>query len=311
MNQDCNERYRKLPFELQRSLKNVYSRQARRGEPSPKDLLEIYDSLSWWNLFNSHWFDTLKCYTPSGNETISLDTFLKDSEGVRVVTGTMGNKNVVVKSINSKKHSIRSEMSYYLHLKEVGCPTPWFSTDFYFWGEPVLVIELLSPLDAYDDEIQLGLQIIDQLKFVHQFGCHSDIKPQNIMKKVTRDKKTGKRMKQYFLIDFGGVADEEMEEGYRRWIWTRKWTSQEPHSADRIITCTNDFVELAYVMRAIQIWRSKPVRKTPKDGSKDGDFRKIKDYSGRLLSFMKAVCDHEITDHKTLQSILRGKKHVK
>uniref|UniRef100_A0A6C0BMX2 Protein kinase domain-containing protein n=1 Tax=viral metagenome TaxID=1070528 RepID=A0A6C0BMX2_9ZZZZ len=296
------DRYDRIPTELRKAILEVNAIKGRKYDTSSQQLMKIYESMSYWDLLQEEWFGRINCYTHSSGEVIILRKFIKNSKGVRVILGMLNGREVVVKSINSTRHTIRDETSVYQSLKEDGCQVPWFRGDFYFWGQPVLVLEKLEPLDEYDDEFKLGREIIRQLEYVHEFGCHSDIKPQNIMKRVT--KKGQKRICQYFLIDYGGVASERLDHGYKRWIWTHKWTSQKPHAqgAERVITCTNDFVELAYVMRAIQIWRSRHRSNRPKD--KDGDFRT--GYKGRLLKFMEAVCDDNESDHAYLRSLLRG-----
>ncbi len=310
------ERYRKLPPTLQKCLQIVYNSQGRKGSGSPSELIELLESMSYWGLLTERWFQYLPCYDIQGKRKIHLHSFIKEGESVKVMEGTMDGIPVVVKSLISRKHCIRDEMSVYVRLKKAGCPVPWFSTSFYFWGQPVLVLEKLEPLSPYDDEIQLGVQIIEQLEYVHDFGCHSDIKPQNIMKRVPehygrigRNKKYKSQDIEYFLIDYGGVAEEPLKKGYKRWIWTRKWTSQEPHQPNQVVTMTNDFVELAYVMRAIQNWRSvAPKKKTTNIKHVDGDFKT--GYEGRLKRYMEAVADHEIVDHTDLCDILLGNLYL-
>jgi len=299
---DYQSIFQDFPMPLREHLQIVYERQGRKGQGTPQQLVEIYQSLSYWDMLTESWFPKIHCYSSNGKKTIRLLNFVKDSDSVRVVEGILEGKPVVVKSILSKKHAIQDEMANYSRLKKAGCPVPWFSTKFYFWGQPVLVLEKLEPLGPYDNEYSLGIQILRQLRYVHRFGCHSDIKPQNIMKRV-HDRRSN-RNTEYFLIDYGGVADEPLKKGYRRWIWTRKWTCQEPHASGQVITSMHDFIELGYVMKAIQNWREQP----PKKGNKriDGNFRT--GYTGRLRKYMNRVVDDHITDHRALMDILSGSK---
>lgn len=293
--------YQDFPIPLREQLQHIYERQGKRGQGNEQQLVEIYQSLSYWDLLDESWFPRIQCYSANGKKIIRLVRFIKNSESVKVVEGILEGRPVVVKSILSKKHAIQDEMANYSRLKKLGCPIPWFSSKFSFWGQPVLVLEKLEPLEPWDNEYTLGIQILRQLRYVHRFGCHSDIKPQNIMKRV--DGKRSKRNTEYFLIDYGGVADEPLKKGYRRWIWTRKWTSQEPHVSGQVITEMHDFIELGYVMKAIQNWREQP----PKDKQKnrkyiDGNFRS--GYMGRLRKYMNKVTDEHIVDHRALIDIL-------
>ena len=80
---------------------------------------------------------------------------------------------------------VEEEVENYQRLSQSGGATPEFDTTFDVLGLPVLVIEKLTPLDADDDEYEIVSQILTtQLPFLHKHGVHSDIKPDNIMKRV-------------------------------------------------------------------------------------------------------------------------------
>lgn len=296
----CLDRYRSLPSTLQRSLQLVYERQGKLGQGSPERLLEILDSLTPWQMLTDKWIDKLPCYSHNG-QTIRLLSFLKDSKSVKVLSGVIEGpspRSVVVKYISSRKHTIEDEIDHYQKLDKMGCSLPWYSADFFYWNTRVLVLEKLEPLGPYEDEYQVGRQILRQLRYLHRYGCHSDIKPPNIMK---RKRKGGKGRYDYFLIDYGGVATVPLKEGYKRWIWTEKWSSQEPHVKNQVITPTQDFIELAYVMRVIQNWREQPPSK--KGRYSDGSFKDLK-YRGRLKKYITLV-NRGCLDHKELIMVLR------
>jgi serine/threonine protein kinase len=182
---------------------------------------------------------------------------------------------VVVKWYQSSKRDTTYELNFYQKLRGMGCDVPWFSSHYNFWGHKVMVLEKLSPLTQYDDEFKMGVHIIQQLRLLHRMGVHCDIKPQNVMKR-----QINKRTAQYLLIDFGGVATERLSYGYRRWLWSPKWTSQTPHEADQVVTEKNDFLELAYTMRAMQNWRDS-------HNQSDGDVKR--GFTGRLARYLKRV----------------------
>ena len=134
-------------------------------------------------------------------------------------------------------------------------------------------MEKLQKLNSSDDPYMVGAHVIRQLQFLHTFGVHCDIKPGNIMKKGSL----------YYLIDYGGVAKEKMGGGYRRWIWTPKWTSQRSHQKQQVCTAYNDFVELGFTMRHIQIWKKE-------EETCDVNKREIRTaFGGRLADYMRQV----------------------
>lgn len=278
------DRYRALPTSTRRVLKIMNSGKS----DSVSSLMKLYDSSTAWDVLTNTLVGSLKCIDRKGRE-VHLKSLVKISANVKIAEGIYDRRKVVIKVINSSRSSILDEIAVYEKLKRSKCPTPWFSKKFQLWGETVLVLELLTPLTKYDDEMLVGSHVLEQLKYLHRWGCHSDLKPGNIMRRIGK--------KEYFMIDFGGVSDEELGEGYRRWTWTRKWTCQEPHEKMQVILPYHDFIELGYVMRAMQNWRENRIQE-------DGNF-KI-GYQGRLKSYMISV-DDEVEDHDKLIRILQAK----
>lgn len=281
------DRYKALPASTRRVLKIM----AGSKSTSISSLLKIYDKTTAWDVLTDELIPNLRCTDRKGRE-ITLKSIVKSGNSVKIVEGIYDKRKVVIKVISSPKHSILDEISVYDRLRKMKCPTPWFSKKFSLWGETVLVLELLQSLSRYDDEVLVGCHVLDQLRYLHRVGCHSDLKPGNIMKRVGK--------KEYFMIDFGGVAEDKLGNGYRRWIWTRKWTCQVPHESQQVILPYHDFLELGYVLRAMQNWRESKRRGSDEDGNfKIG-------YQGRLRSYMSAV-DDSIIDHNVLIRILKGK----
>lgn len=298
------DRYQRFPKVFRDCLQLVYERQGKMGEGSPRRLIEVLDSMTPWQMLTEKWLDHLRCYSEDGR-SIRLTGFLKDSKSAKVLTGVLEGSSkdpchVVVKYVMSKRHTVEDEIGTYRRLDKLGCPLPWYSTQFYYWGAPVLVMEKLEPLGPYDDEYQVGRQILRQLAFVHKFGCHSDIKPHNIMKKRVECKGEKSKRYRYYLIDYGGIATKPLKEGYKRWIWTEKWASQQSHVKNQVIVPTNDFLELGYVMRAIQNWREQPPNKKGKYN--DGNFKE--GYRGHLKKYVHLVHKDGVK-HKELRDALR------
>lgn len=198
-------------------------------------------------------------------------------------------ENLVVKWYTSGERKTFYEIEVYLKLKEKGCPLPYFSCNYEFWGEPVLVMEKLLPLKRKEEDIFLmGIHVLEQLEYLHSFAIHCDIKPENVMKKMDNNGIY------YFLIDYGGVALEPLKYGYKRWIWSKYWTSQEPHVKKQVVTARHDFKELCYTMNYLS-------------GNQVSNYRK--DFTGRLKDFMSRVKRVDKTnvrskDYKELIKIL-------
>lgn len=229
-------------------------------------------------ILNKKWLHRVYCYNDIG-EIITLNKIIQKTDHVRVMFGTLNGRTMVVKWYGSEKRDTTFEMENYRQLRDIGCPVPWFSAKFEILGEPVLVMEKLSNLGSSDNPYRMGMDVLGQLKFLHTFGIHCDIKPGNVMKR-SEGKDGGTK---YYLIDYGGVAKDKMSGGYRRWVWSGKWTSQKAHEKHQVCTPYADFVELGFTMRAIQIWkREEETCDTKKEAVRSA-------FSGRLAEYMKQV----------------------
>jgi len=191
-------------------------------------------------------YGLMYCYSMNNDDRIKFDSILCVKSYAVLLNGVYNGKPVVVKYYLSNDRTIKYEINIYNKLKNLGCPLlPWFSDEFMVLNERVLVLERLDPLDKDEDIYAVGKDVIDQLAYLHTFGIHCDIKPDNIMKKVIDGEM------RYLLIDYGGVAIKREENGYRRWIWTRKYTSQCNSKNNHVTFPKNDFLELLYTLNYI------------------------------------------------------------
>jgi hypothetical protein len=222
-------------------------------------------------------------YFENKDNSLELQDYAKD-----IFSSTHPEKDeLVIKWYQSEKRDVTFESGIYKKLSEMGCPLPYFSTNFMYWNQPVLVIEKLEEIGFDDDEKLVGVHVIFQLFYIHKLGVHCDIKPQNIMKKRT------KKETHYYLIDFGGLATEKFHDGYRRWLWSPKWSSQKPHKKNQIVYPKHDLIELAFTLNYIKTKGS-------------DDFRN--NFKGKLLRFVKYLRNMNNTpeskDYRNLIEIL-------
>lgn len=205
---------------------------------------------------------------------------------------------IVIKCSYTKQ--LLHEMNLYNELRKMGCPVPWFSVNYSYWGHPVLIMEPLQPIDYNDDNVRnIGRNIIEQLRYVHKLGVHCDIKPMNIMKKsVSSSKYISVREKDkyyYYLIDYGGMTTDLKRDGdikrYKRHTHTRMFTSQ---SRDKFSLCSayNDLKELGYTLNYI-IWKMTESRDSVVKEHFKINFRGIiKEY----MLFLRSIKNQPITD---------------
>jgi serine/threonine protein kinase len=187
-------------------------------------------------------YDNLTCISSDKTQQIKLLKILTTHKHTVILIGDLNGKEVIIKYYKSEKKNIKYEINIYNKLSRDGCPLPWFTDDFTFLGARVLVMERLSRLSKSDNIYEIGSAVINQLSYLHKFGLHNDIKPDNIMKKKVNNKY------EYYLIDYGGASVEKFRYGYKRWIWTSRWTSQRGGQANQVSTPQNDFIELAYTL---------------------------------------------------------------
>lgn len=226
-----------------------------------RDYEDVLDNVSVPELMNSKCLSFLYIYHKKKDKRYHLEKPFSKGKHVRLLKTV--EKPYIVKWYRSGDRTAAYEIEVYKRLKSLGCPLPYFSPNYLFWEEPVLVMEELSPLGKNEDVYKLGRQVIIQLSYLHTFGVHCDIKPDNILK----------RGETYFLIDFGGVAQTKLKWGYKRWIWSKHWTSQVAHSKKQVASPKHDFKELAFTMNAL----------------KNPGVNHREEFSGRLGEFIKRV----------------------
>lgn len=289
---DPIDQYRNIPDPLKKQLIKVGNyfddddsikaiadsiyRHAARKHRRNSNLKKIAFRLALLNSINSSvflepkWYPYVTCYDDRGHQ-IRLEKCISRGRHVFVLLGRRDNDlPVVIKWYQSSKRDTLYEINIYKRLRRKGCETPWFSSSYHFWDFPVLVMEKLNPLTKDDNEFQMAIDVLQQLKTLNQFGVHNDIKPGNIMKRLVHGQP------KYLMIDHGGVATKKLAYGYKRWIWSPKWTSQKPHVENQLTTAKNDFLELGYTMKTMQNWRT-------------GDNKIRGGFSGKLAKYMDAV----------------------
>ena len=252
--------------------------------------MSILESISTMEILEPKWYPFVSCYSDHDHHgAIQLLKLIKCGKHACVVEGVLEhrsklgkviNKPVIVKWYQSVKRNITYEAEAYQKLKDMDCPVPWFSTCYRVWNSPVLVMEKLANLSPNDNEAVMGVHVVDQLRYLHTFAVHCDIKPQNIMKRRTE------AGNEYLLIDFGGISRERLGDGFRRWVWSERWSSQPSHTKNQQVTPKADFIELGFTMQAVANWRKAKARV-------DGEYRTV--FKGRVKKYMEYVMN-EIED---------------
>ena len=266
-----------------------------------------------------------KLLIPRGNY-VTLSKVISKGDRVRLVEGLLqvadGAKYpVVLKWYKADNRDTTYEISIYRELRKRNAVIPWISSGFILHTSRVLIMEPLLPLTAEDDEFEMAIEVLGQLKVVHRIGVHNDLKPGNIMKrnpkaKLPSDEITiqpvGKEAK-YLVIDYGGVATQRLSYGYRRWVRSPRWTSEPMGVKDQITTARADFIELGYTMKTMQCWREGLVQKGRIGNTCNYKIDPYRNgFKGKLAAYMKramAVDPKNIMekDYVDLIAILKAK----
>lgn len=207
-------------------------------EYDPEEEIYIYDSaeplsqelIDSGKMIATDWEgNTVTITSQIGNGNVYKGFMCHDEQYVR---------NVVIKWVDTLDHDINVEIRNWERFRDTGAQVPWFNGSFSIYGYPAFIIEELQPLQLGKENIpELTTQILNQLQKLHTFGCHADIKPDNILKK---DKK-------YYLIDFGDIATNKLSYGYLRTAFTPFFTSQVNYYRT-IITPKYDLLEFGFVL---------------------------------------------------------------
>ena len=180
-----------------------------------------------------------------GDQNVYFGVLYRNNEEPLEVVVKWGTLN---ESVNNEIQNWTDFIATYTSKGQVP-DTPYIDDNFKIYGGyKIMVIEKLQPISKEDDVQQLGIQILDQLQHLHEIGCHSDIKPDNILKRVTN---SGTK---FFLIDMGLIArkryvykNKSKSYGYIREGFTPSFTSQIEWYIS-IITPKYDLVELGFVL---------------------------------------------------------------
>lgn len=173
----------------------------------------------------------------------------------------------------SEKDDVEDELKIWDECKKLGIPHPCVDGSFKFCDATVMVMDPLRPIDPdVDDYRKVGAAIVQILEKFHTFGCHSDIKPDNIMASLGPDPT-------YYLIDMGGVTTEKYEYGYKRKIWSPLYASQ-VYEKNQVTTAKYDLLELGYTLG---IYKRRPKNhetcRVSYPEEIDGYFQMVKQYS--------------------------------
>lgn len=255
------EMYRLLPDDFKKEL----------NERSKKDRLIVYNYIRThsYKIFKNYPFtygDKTKYYAEnkngdrlyllkflgvSVNQNVYLSYLIKSDE--RLPTNNflndclsdLSNSRIYVIKWDVDRHSIY-EINIWRKYLEQNLPDPKIKTNFKFLGYNSIVMKLLSKIKIENKNtyVILGCQILDILRKIHRFGCHSDIKPDNIM----CEKINGKTI--YYLIDMGGVSIRKEGNGYHRRAWSTRYTSQNDKQSN-VITYKHDLIELGYTLNIV------------------------------------------------------------
>lgn len=254
------------------------------------ELIKLFSN----NISNRHGTFNMKdliCYNNLGN-WIYLSGIIARGKHVFVLSGSTQNDTpIAIKWYKSGSETVEHETRIYQKLERMGCTIPNYDAGFKFWQDPVLVLEKLSRLNKKDNPREVGISVLKQLFHVHKFGVHNDIKPENIMKRVQDN---GPK---YFLIDYGGVTQKKYKWGFKRRIWSSKWTCQKFRENNQVTSPWHDFVELGYTMKAIENM------KTGEKSIKEGFTGNIDKYMNYVNSIDKKYVSKR--DYRAMIDILK------
>lgn len=173
---------------------------------------------------------------------------LQSDQNVFLCFDKNNDKYYVIKWLSHNyKKTIQYEIDMIQKMVEHGASLYKFQTSVKFWGLPVLCMEYLKPLSINENKYKVGIHILKLLKVLHKFGVHNGLKIDNIMKSDKR----------IYLIDYGDITATKLKHGYHRKCYVKNYASQQSRSSSHVVTTPkNDFIELGYVMNALDLRRN-------------------------------------------------------
>lgn len=150
------------------------------------------------------------------------------------------NNGYIVKVVND---CVDNEMSNMELIMKHGIPFPEIIRGYHVYNSEILIMKKCDSIFNHREEKEkIVKDILHSLSILHTFGCHSDIKPDNIM---WLDGNA-------YLIDYGGLTynrNRESSKQFYRHCLTEGWSSQ--GIKDVFMTYKNDLLELIYTLYAI------------------------------------------------------------
>ncbi len=206
-----------------------------------------------WDGFKNNVFP----YNPTTGKTLKFVKFLGISPDQKVflVKDDDANTNWVIKwESNDTRQLANAESLEYTKLESLGATVPKRLDGFKFMEFPILVIELLQPLDVTDNPLEMARQLlVTQLKYIHTYACYLDLKTDNIKKRASNPPV-------YFIIDMNLSERPIAGGGFKRLHWTPLFASQtfppEESMDIPVSSYYDDLVELGYVIHQMIARRS-------------------------------------------------------
>ena len=266
--------------------------------------LAVLDQMQTRDLLHAKFFSIIYAFDTRGN-VATIDNVLTKGDHVCLFNATLKttsgtNDKCIIKYYKHGGRDTTYETNIYRELRQRHCPILWFSSGFYLFKNRCLVMEPLLAVTKKDDEFAMMIEVIQQLRFLHRFGVHNDLKPGNIMKRAPDSKlpwnsdvtltPDGAEFT-FFVIDYGGTATKRVGSvNYGRWCWSPRYCIQPLHGRGanggmQETSFKHDFYELIVTARALQCFRTgeKQVRdKDKKDAYIKDPYRDPNTYKGLL-----------------------------
>lgn len=229
----------------------------------------LYDDNSFGQRLKANWNESSKVLLPyshvatatSAKNTLRFERSLaiQDDQNVFLVVDEKDKKWVLKWSSEEKSNgNAMTEELNYRSIQKHGGTTPDLLSGYYVGDFPVLVIEFLYALDVSDNPLEVGRQLLLQLKYIHKFALHLDLKPDNIRKRMTGQ--LGGGTPQYFIIDMdlctNLVTCGPGPNCYKREHYTPFYASTDMDASEVAYgSYRHDLMELFYVINELSLGR--------------------------------------------------------